>query len=83
MEAHQLSPVTSRNAISEIIGSQKPEQVVLISGHIDSWDVGQGAMDDGGGAFISWISLVVLKNLNLRPKRTLRYCRNHPHKLRD
>ena len=47
-------------------------QVVLVSGHIDSWDVGQGAMDDGGGAFISWQALSIIHHLNLRPKRTLR-----------
>ena len=49
-----------------------PQQVVLVSGHLDSWDVGQGAMDDGGGAFISWQALSVLRQLNLKPKRTLR-----------
>lgn len=72
MGAHQLPTAISRNIISEIQGYEKPEEVVLISGHIDSWDVGQGAMDDGGGAFISWISLVVLNTLKLRPKRTIR-----------
>ena len=47
-------------------------QVVLVGGHLDSWDVGQGAMDDGGGAFISWQALSVIRQLNLKPKRTMR-----------
>lgn len=43
-----------------------------MSGHLDSWDVGQGAMDDGGGAFISWQVLSAMRHLNLRAKRTVR-----------
>lgn len=73
MAARQLPTAISRNIVSEIMGSEKPQEIVLVSGHIDSWDVGQGAMDDGGGAFISWTSLYVLKELNLIPKRTIRY----------
>ncbi|PKU42142.1 carboxypeptidase q [Limosa lapponica baueri] len=62
----------SFNTVAEIVGSKYPEQIVLVSGHLDSWDVGQGAMDDGGGAFISWEALSIIKDLGLRPKRTLR-----------
>lgn len=62
----------SRNVIAEIRGSEKPNEVVVFGGHIDSWDVGQGAMDDGGGCFAAWHALRALKILGLRPKRTLR-----------
>lgn len=72
MEARNLPPVMSRNTIGDITGHQHPEKVVVVSGHLDSWDVGQGAMDDGGGAFISWNALALLKVLGLRPRRTLR-----------
>ncbi|VDI60636.1 carboxypeptidase Q [Mytilus galloprovincialis] len=72
MSAKTLPSVTSRNTIAEIKGSTYPEQIVLVSGHLDSWDVGQGAMDDGGGAFISWQALSLIKQLGLRPKRTIR-----------
>ncbi|XP_050518667.1 carboxypeptidase Q-like isoform X2 [Diabrotica virgifera virgifera] len=72
IQTQNLDPVTSRNVVAEIKGSRDPEKVVLVSGHIDSWDVGVGALDDGGGAFISWYALRVLKALGLKPKRTLR-----------
>lgn len=72
MEATNQPEVESRNVVAELEGSSKSEKVVVVSGHIDSWDVGQGAMDDGGGAFISWNALALLKNLGLRPKRTVR-----------
>ncbi|KAJ7337985.1 hypothetical protein JRQ81_010511, partial [Phrynocephalus forsythii] len=72
MGAKTYPDVDSFNVVAEIIGSKYPEQVVLVSGHLDSWDVGQGAMDDGGGAFISWEVLSLVKDLGLRPKRTLR-----------
>lgn len=72
MGAQNLPPVQSRNTVAEIIGSKYPEEVVLVSGHLDSWDVGQGAMDDGGGAFISWQALSLVRQLGLRPKRTMR-----------
>lgn len=72
MGARTLPQVISRNVIGEIVGQKNPEEVVIVSGHVDSWDVGQGAMDDGGGAFVAWRSLVVLKALGLRAKRTVR-----------
>ena len=72
MGAQNLAPSISRNTVAEIKGSVYPDQVVLVSGHLDSWDVGQGAMDDGGGAFVSWQALSILRQMNLTPKRTLR-----------
>ncbi|XP_030638236.1 carboxypeptidase Q [Chanos chanos] len=72
MSAQTLPDVDSYNTVAEIVGSTHPEQVVLLSGHLDSWDVGQGAMDDGGGAAISWEALSLIRDLGLRPKRTLR-----------
>ena len=45
MEARSYPPVESRNTIAEIVGSERPDGVVVVSGHLDSWDVGQGAMD--------------------------------------
>jgi len=72
MEAENYPPVTSQNVVAEITGSTYPDQIVLVSGHLDSWDVGQGAMDDGDGAFISWQVLSYMAQLNIKPKRTLR-----------
>uniref|UniRef100_G1NHR0 Carboxypeptidase Q n=1 Tax=Meleagris gallopavo TaxID=9103 RepID=G1NHR0_MELGA len=72
MGARTYPDSASFNTVAEIVGSKYPEQIVLVSGHLDSWDVGQGAMDDGGGAFISWEALTLIKDLGLRPKRTLR-----------
>ncbi|KAK2910442.1 carboxypeptidase Q-like [Channa argus] len=72
MGAKTLPDADSFNTVAEITGWQHPEQVVLLSGHLDSWDVGQGAMDDGGGAMISWEVLSLIKDLGLRPRRTLR-----------
>jgi len=72
MSAETLPDVPSRNVVAEIIGREKPEEIVIVSGHIDSWDVGQGAMDDGGGAVAAWEAARVMHNLGLRPRRTVR-----------
>jgi carboxypeptidase Q len=72
MEAKFLPDAESANVIAEIKGSEKPDEVVVIGGHFDSWDVGQGAHDDGGGAIVSWETVRLLKELGLRPRRTIR-----------
>jgi len=72
MEAETLPDAQSRNIIAEIKGSVKPEEIVVIGGHIDAWDVGQGAMDDAGGCFAAWQALRIIKELGLKPRRTIR-----------
>jgi carboxypeptidase Q len=72
MSAAQLPDAPSSNIVAEITGSEKPEEIVLVSGHIDSWDVGQGAMDDGGGAMAAWEAVRLMRQLGLRPRRTVR-----------
>ena len=72
MEAHMLPDGISRNVIAEIIGWEKPEEIVIVSGHIDSWDVGQGAMDDGGGCLAAWEAARLMLKLGLKPRRTVR-----------
>ncbi len=62
----------SRNVVAEIKGSEYPNEVIVMGGHIDSWDVGQGAMDDGGGCVAAWQAAKIIKDLGLRPKRTIR-----------
>ncbi len=62
----------SHNVIGEIIGSEFPEEIILVGGHLDSWDVGGGAHDDGAGCVHAMEVLNILTKLNYRPKRTLR-----------
>ena len=64
--------VTSGNVVLDIIGSEKPEEIVLIGGHLDSWDLGTGAVDDGAGIAITTAAAKLIANLPKRPKRTIR-----------
>ena len=72
MEAKFLPDAESANVIAELKGTERPDEIVLISGHFDSWDVGQGAHDDGGGCIVAWEAARLLKELGLRPRRTIR-----------
>ena len=72
MEAKFLPDAQSYNVIGEIRGSERPDEVVVVGGHFDSWDVGTGSTDDGGGCVVTWEALRLMKRLNLRPKRTVR-----------
>ena len=72
MEAQMLPDAPSRNVIGEIAGRELPDEVVVFGGHIDSWDVGTGAMDDAGGVVIAWEAVRLLQKLGLRPRRTIR-----------
>jgi len=72
MDAHFLDDAPSANVVGEIRGTEKPDEIVVVGGHIDSWDPGLGAMDDGGGCVVTWEALRLLKNLGLKPKRTIR-----------
>lgn len=72
MSAQMLPDAPSRNAIAELRGRELPDEVVVIGGHIDSWDVGQGAMDDGAGSVAAWEAVKLLKRLGITPRRTIR-----------
>ena len=72
MSARQLPDAPSRNVVAELRGSEKADEVVVLGGHIDSWDVGQGAMDDGGCSVAAWEAVRLMKQLGLKPKRTVR-----------
>ena len=62
----------SHNVIGELVGAVSREEIVVVGGHLDSWDVGQGAQDDGGGVVTSLEAVAHLKRLGLRPRRTIR-----------
>lgn len=72
MEARMLADADSANVIGEIPGREKPEEIVVMGGHIDSWDVGAGAQDDGSGCITTLEAAHLIQKLGLHPRRTLR-----------
>jgi hypothetical protein len=72
MGAQTLPDADSGDVIGEIPGSEHPEEVVVIGGHIDSWDVGQGAQDDGASIMAALNAVSMIKKLGLKPRRTIR-----------
>ena len=72
MSARLMPDAQSRNVVAELRGTATPDEVVVMGGHIDSWDVGRGAMDDAGGVVVAWEAVRLLKELGLRPRRTIR-----------
>jgi Zn-dependent M28 family amino/carboxypeptidase len=68
-----LPPVESYNVIADWKGTEHPEQVVIVSGHLDSWDLATGAIDDGAGVVVSMQAIHLLRELGIHPKRTVRF----------
>ena len=67
-----LPDVQGYNVIGEIRGSEFPEEIITVGGHLDAWDLGEGANDDGSGVVQSIEVLRMLKALGIKPKRTIR-----------
>ena len=72
MEGRDGGPVETANVLAEIRGSERPEEIVLIGAHLDSWDVGQGAQDDGVGVIHVIETLRLIRGLGLAPRATIR-----------
>ncbi len=72
MENELIPNLPSANVVGEIVGAEKPQEVVLMGGHLDSWDVGQGAQDDGVGCMITLGAAKAILDAGLHPKRTIR-----------
>jgi hypothetical protein len=70
--AHTLPDTISHNVIGEIAGAERPEEIVLVGGHLDSWDVGQGAHDDGAGIVQVIEAMRLIRRLGPEPRRTIR-----------
>jgi len=72
LENETLPDAPSANVVAELVGRERPSEVVLLGGHLDSWDVGTGASDDAVGCIVTWEALRVMHRLGLRPRRTVR-----------
>jgi carboxypeptidase Q len=72
MDARMEPDAESFNVIGELRGSELPDEIVLVGGHFDSWDVGTGASDDGVGCIVTWEAARLMKKLGIRPRRTVR-----------
>lgn len=71
-QCQELPEAKSYNVIGEIKGSENPDEIIVVGGHLDSWDLGDGSHDDGAGCVQSMEVLRILKELNIKPKRTIR-----------
>ncbi len=72
LDSRWLPDAPSANVVGEITGREWPEEVIVLGGHLDAWDVGQGAQDDGGGCCQAMEALRLLRALHLAPRRTIR-----------
>lgn len=72
LESRTLPDAPSANVVAEIRGRERPDEIVLVGGHLDSWDISPGASDDGAGCIVAWEALRLMKTLGLRPRRTVR-----------
>jgi hypothetical protein len=72
MQAHLEPDADSADVAGELRGTEKPNEIVVMGGHLDSWDVGQGAQDDGSGIMATLEAVALIKKLGLHPRRTIR-----------
>ena len=72
LEGRSDADAESANVVAEIRGRERPDEIVVLGGHLDSWDIGAGASDDGVGCIITWEALRLMKKLGLQPRRTVR-----------
>ena len=72
VDSSRISAAESGNVLAEVVGREMPEEIVVIGAHLDSWDLGTGAIDDGAGVGITMAALELIKNAGLAPRRTVR-----------